>query len=224
MLDGRQRPCTCCTLTPAVVSSQYSLKETSLSPSGLGLDSCSRPLPPPPPSGLGLVAVGSEDSGIYLLAVGGKPYSCAPQPLAVLWGHTSSVRALSGSASCLEGGDRLLFSGGGRAELKVWRLGGRPVLSQWCVCGSAFSLAVLGGVAGKRLATSLEAEMHLFNGFSGHWKKWRGKKPRNFSDGAYLPECRVMALASFLIPRTLCHDMESGLCYVAAGCSDGLIR
>ena len=74
-----------------------------------------------------LVAVGSEDCTVSLVRLRpGRSENTAPciKVVATLQGHISSVRALSCSQSDRSGGsNRLLFSGGARASLKVWSVG-----------------------------------------------------------------------------------------------------
>lgn len=83
-------------------------------------------------SGRALLAVGSEDCSVCLLDV--CPLDKAPlKVLHNLQGHISSVKALtsssssgsSGSSTGPDGGRSLLFSGGARASLKVWSVGGK---------------------------------------------------------------------------------------------------
>ena len=65
-----------------------------------------------------LVAVGSEDCsiGVYSLPATAVAKSSI-EPVLTLQGHVSAVKALSRSWSPHR---QLLFSGGGRASLKVW--------------------------------------------------------------------------------------------------------
>ena len=75
-----------------------------------------------------MVAVGSEDCSICLLSLQPDPEgrSLAVKTERFVQGHISSVRALSTSQSAQESThQQLLFSGGARASLKVWRIHGR---------------------------------------------------------------------------------------------------
>lgn len=74
-----------------------------------------------------MIAVGSEDCSVCLLSL--QP-SCDGRSVALkterfVQGHISSVRALSTSQS-VQGPPHqiLLFSGGARASLKVWKIHG----------------------------------------------------------------------------------------------------
>ena len=78
-------------------------------------------------TGRHLVAVGSEDCTISLVRLCPGSATQYIKVVATLQGHISSVRALSCSPSGWSDGNKLLFSGGARASLKVWGIGpGRP--------------------------------------------------------------------------------------------------
>lgn len=72
--------------------------------------------------------------------------------------------------------------------------------------------------------TTLEAELFLHDGPS-RLRRRRAK----FSSAAELPpECRVMSLSSFPLTCCVADDRDAhslvGYHYVAAGCSDALVR
>lgn len=134
-----------------------------------------------------------------------------------LQGHTSSVRALSASRSAR----RLLFSGGARASLKVWSIG-EPCELGWCHGVHYFVFPQ----PGDDTEVCLDTGLFLCDDVQEKKRKKRSKFKPLGAD--VLPECRVMALSSFPL-----HEMYSGssqadlvhtLHYVAAGCSDALIR
>ena len=74
-----------------------------------------------------MVAVGSEDTTICLLNLQSSSDGCsvALKNERFVHGHISSVRALSTSPSNHGRCHTLMFSGGARASLKVWRINGK---------------------------------------------------------------------------------------------------
>lgn len=71
------------------------------------------------------------------------------------------------------------------------------------------------------MTVSLEAELSLI-----HTVSKKPKKAKFSYDSDALPECRIMSLTSFPLSSTVSSSFEAALdChYIAAGCSDGLIR
>lgn len=155
------------------------------------------------------MAVGGEDCNVCLVRVqpdSSSGGSCSDGSLRVthsLQGHASSVRALSTSFSSSSSSKRLLFSGGARASLKVWSVGAEAWTKE------------------DDFGVCLDAGLFLCDDAGRvRRKKKRGKfKPLG---SEVLPECRVMALTSFPLSEVGC-DLQT-LHYVAAGCSDALIR
>lgn len=77
--------------------------------------------------GSAVIAVGSEDCSVCLLSLHPSPdgHSLAVKTERFIQGHISSVRAL-GTSRSVQGPPHqiLLFSGGARASLKVWKIHG----------------------------------------------------------------------------------------------------
>ena len=70
---------------------------------------------------------------------------------------------------------------------------------------------------------TLEAELSVHEDPSRHGRrKRRKKKPIRPGAGSLIPECRIMALTS--LPLSLVVEEDTHNHYVAAGCSDGVIR
>ena len=70
--------------------------------------------------------MGSEDCTVCLLSLQPSPdgHSLAVRVRRFVQGHISSVRALSTSLSSRPPLQQLLFSGGARASVKVWKVNG----------------------------------------------------------------------------------------------------
>ena len=158
------------------------------------------------------------------LCPGSKDTTQCIKVVTTLQGHISSVRALSCSPSGRSDGKRLLFSGGARASLKVWCIGpGRRNIYVCCIkCMYLVAVITLASIWSED--TTLEAELFLHDNPS----RLRRRRAKLSSATELPPECRVMSLSSF--PLTCCvagdRDEHSlvGCHYVAAGCSDALIR
>jgi len=75
-----------------------------------------------------LVAVGSEDCSIGVYSLPAAAEKLFIEPVLILEGHTSAVKALSSSWSPYR---QLLFSGGGRASLKVWSIAENGKSGKW---------------------------------------------------------------------------------------------
>ncbi len=152
-----------------------------------------------------LLAVGSEDCTIALVAA--SPHT-RPSLLATLTGHLSSVKALTSSQGHH---GQLLFSGGARASLKAWNIPSGKHLAH--TCGDPFrlisELIVCAGCGPSELKERVElcGEVFLHNKHGS--RKQRSKDSQ--------PECRVMSLAALPLSTPPYH-------YLAAGCSDGIIR
>lgn len=143
-----------------------------------------------------------------------------------LQGHISSVRALSCSLSGKGEGKRLLFSGGARASLKVWcvRVGMKTscITLQWDSLTRLF-LVPLATTQEEEIDVTLEAELFLHNDLM----RQRRRRPK-LSDAELPPECRVMSLSSFPLTSFVAGGGDThsyrGYHYVAAGCSDAVVR
>jgi WD40 repeat protein len=160
-----------------------------------------------PVTGCGLVAVGSEDCSLCLLSL--QPSSDSDSldvsERRFLQGHISTVRALSTSPSGRRS-HTLLFSGGARASLKVWKIR-------------------VGEVSGgDEPEVHLEAELSIHDDMDSHQRRKGKRRRRGRGPGAesLVPESRIMALTS--LPLSPVVDGAPGRHYVAAGCSDGIIR
>jgi WD40 repeat protein len=71
---------------------------------------------------------------------------------------------------------------------------------------------------------TLEAELSIHNDAGCHkGMKLRRKKPKGPGAKSLLPECRIMALTSLPLSQVV-DDEDAGRHYVAAGCSDGIVR
>lgn len=164
-----------------------------------------------------LLAVGSEDCTIALVAA--SPHT-RPSLLATLTGHLSSVKALTSSQGHH---GQLLFSGGARASLKAWSIPSGKHLTTlfnnlWLslpthTCGDPLrllsELIVCAGCGPSELKERVElcGEVFLHNK--------HGSRRQRSKDSQ--PECRVMSLAALPLSTPPYH-------YLAAGCSDGIIR
>lgn len=69
---------------------------------------------------------------------------------------------------------------------------------------------------------TLEAELYIHEVTGSSRRKMRKKKPKGPGAESLLPECRIMALTS--LPLCQVVDRDTDRHYVAAGCSDGIIR
>ncbi|XP_065883613.1 tRNA (34-2'-O)-methyltransferase regulator WDR6-like isoform X2 [Dysidea avara] len=139
-------------------------------------------------------ATGSEDTAINVMEFDGNSLKCLHTACA----HISTVRALS---CCTHEvcGDTLLFSGGGRASIKVWKV-------------------TSPGTAGPVL--SLLTEQYLHEMTEKQKRKLQKKSPLVPTP----PECRVMSLTTF--PLLFANNLvapSSTFCIIA-GCSDSVIR
>ena len=126
--------------------------------------------------------------------------------------HISSIRAISVSRpqNTLPASEKdqsvILFTGGGRMLLKSWKL-------SLSMCNN-YHLAV--NQHNSHLSTTLLSE--LSKNENKYYKSLLEQKPR-FMEG------RIMALVSFSIDRNLDTRLaEKNLYFIAAACSDGLIR
>ncbi len=168
------------------------------------------------PFGEALVAVGSEDCSICLLKVHSETDNLCDslEVRHTLQGHVSSVKALSSSSSTRT----LLFSGGARARLKVWSIG--KIWSHRIFDSQQFCL-----ISEADEALHFETEISIHEDLNVRAKRKRRAKFKPL-DPDVTPECRIMSLTSFCL-----HELHSSPSlhhqerfYVAAGCSDALIR
>lgn len=74
----------------------------------------------------------------------------------------------------------------------------------------------------SRIQNTLEAELYIHEDPGSSRRKMRKKKPKGPGAESLLPECRIMALTS--LPLCQVVDRDTDRHYVAAGCSDGIIR
>ena len=93
-----------------------------------------------------------------------------------------------------------------------------------------FSYSVGGLESENGEDVTLEAELYLHRD-SLKPGRGKGKAKHKGLTSELPPECRVMALVSFPLSELCISDMERGICphasalhYVAAGCSDAVIR
>ncbi|KAK7869751.1 hypothetical protein R5R35_008286 [Gryllus longicercus] len=133
---------------------------------------------------------GGEDTTIRVALACSRNYL---HTLFVLHSHLSSIRAIT----CYELHENklLMFSAGGRAQIKAWEL---TLESE---CGTSEILP-------KILCQELSSHM-LMNSDNKQHKSWKHSQP------TVDPETRYMSL---------CPILYNGNIYVAAGCSDGYFR
>ncbi|PSN53207.1 hypothetical protein C0J52_04509 [Blattella germanica] len=135
----------------------------------------------------------SEDTTVRLAVVDD---SSVLKPLAVLQSHISSVRAL---ATCLLKDGVLVFSGGGRAQLKVWKF------------------VVVSVEENVPEITCEELFSHMLID-----PNKRNKKPWLSTEHNSDPETRYMDLSALMIKSE--NIGEDALVFLAAACSDGFLR
>ena len=86
-------------------------------------------------------------------------------------------------------------------------------------------MLIVGEVSGgDELEVHLEAELSIHDDMDSHQKRKGKRRRRGRGPGAesLVPESRIMALTSLLLSPVV--DGAPGWHYVAAGCSDGIIR
>ena len=81
---------------------------------------------------------------------------------------------------------------------------------------------VLNVVSESGSEATLEAELSVHEDPSRYSRRKRRKKPVRPGAESLIPECRIMALTS--LPLSLVVEEDTHNHYVAAGCSDGVIR
>ena len=87
------------------------------------------------------------------------------------------------------------------------------------------AMLIVGEVSGgDELEVHLEAELSIHDDMDSHQKRKGKRRRRGRGPGAesLVPESRIMALTS--LPLSPVVDGAPGWHYVAAGCSDGIIR
>ncbi|XP_013403103.1 WD repeat-containing protein 6 [Lingula anatina] len=194
-----------------------------------------------------ICATSSEDTMVNIIQLSSPGTTiCSDLNMTVLktlQGHLSSVRTLTSVRSSHLAGNitqsRLLFSGGGRAQVKCWKI---TVSKRESCADCQLSSAVVSTVSGSNMpcpkcaknkkvadfsqsADDCEVECSIELVFS-HMLDEKGKRKRKSQINSCVssnPETRFMSLTAFRA-GDICSDFQEDVVFIAAACSDGLVR
>ncbi|ESO81945.1 hypothetical protein LOTGIDRAFT_170485 [Lottia gigantea] len=155
-----------------------------------------------------LIVTTSEDTDIIISQLKvPKAKSSELWPLQTLQGHLSSVRTvtLNNLPSTSDRRQYLLFTGGGRAQIEIWKL---------TVCRNTDSSSMV--------CFNVEHE-HLSSCFLGNLENKKGFKPWKKKHVNPDPETRILCLTSFC-GMDIDQAYPASVHFVTAACSDGFVR
>ncbi|XP_014662156.1 PREDICTED: WD repeat-containing protein 6-like [Priapulus caudatus] len=176
-----------------------------------------------------IIATASEDTTINIAAVCSDATSgTRVQVLYRLQNHISNVRTLAVSRPCCplvasEGG-RVMFSGGGRAQMLAWRVTANA--------GNAASAAPSGDESamvglGEVTDTAALCQYMLLGDISLSEKRKANYKPWKEATPSVNPETRFMSLSAGQLCRNGTNNHDHDVIvrhFIGAACSDGLVR
>ncbi|CAH1783035.1 unnamed protein product [Owenia fusiformis] len=168
---------------------------------------------------------GSEDTFINIVAINQNDDDlCQLTVKERLQGHVSSVRCLATSPSaisidkkCVETSSTtsphsmILFSGGGRAQIKVWCINIFTAMSSISENGT------------KNNAREVQCQYELLTSYTMSQSLKRQKHWRSTQVDSN-PETRFMDVTACNLGESLKNDDLHGFHFLAAGCSDGFLR